>query len=200
MILYVETNFLMSIAKGRDLQARELLLNTPASIHLVVPSICYIEALLTLEKEEQYSQRFIQEIDNQINEVGRDKTSQYAEFLRSSLEQSRIGFIQQINSVQERFYEAFDQLYNKAQTITLNKSILDDSLEKNVLEKDLLDRLILNYITYHARSHSNESKAFLSANYKEFGKREVREILQSHNVLYFSITQNFLGWLNSQQN
>lgn len=155
---------------------------------------------MTLEKEEQYSQRFIQEIDNQINEVGRDETSPYAESLRASLEQSRIGFIQQINSFQERFYEALEQLYNKAQTITLNKSILADSLEKNVLEKDLLDRLILKYITYHARYHSNESKAFLSANYKEFGKREVREILQSHNVLYFSITQNFLGWLNSQQN
>lgn len=69
MILYVETNFLMSIAKRRDLQAHELLLNIPNSIHLVVPSICYVEALLALEKEEQYSQRFIQEIDTKISEA-----------------------------------------------------------------------------------------------------------------------------------
>lgn len=199
MILYVETNFLMSIAKGRDLQAQNLLLNTPSSIRLVVPSICYVESLLTLEKEEQYSQRFIQELDNKISEVGRDKTSLHAESLRASLEQSRIGFIQQVNSVQDRFYEAFEQLYNKAQIINLSKGILDDSLEKNVLEKDLIDRLILNYILYHARSHSSENKVFLSNNHKEFGKMEVREVLQSHNVLYFSTTQNFLGWLNSQQ-
>lgn len=85
MILYVETNFLMSIAKGRDLQARDLLLNTPTSIELVFPSVCYIEALLTLEKDEQYSQRFIQHLDNQLNEVKRDETSLYSTSLYASL-------------------------------------------------------------------------------------------------------------------
>lgn len=190
----------MSIAKGQDLQAQELLLNVPNSIHLVVPSICYIEALLTLEKEEQYSQRFIQELDTKISEAVRDKTSAHAELLRDSLEQSRINFGQQINSIQERFYEAFELISNKSEIITLSKSILDDSLEKNVLEKDLIDRLILNFIIHHARLRSDESKVFLSANYKEFGKKEVREILQSYNIRYFSKTQHFLNWLNSQLN
>ncbi|KJH70217.1 PIN domain-containing protein [Aliterella atlantica] len=188
----------MSIAKGRDLQAQEILLNIPNSIHLVVPSICYVEALLTLEKEEQYSQRFIQDIDTKISEAIRDETSAYAESLRTSLEQTRIKFIQQLNSVQERFYEAFEQLYNKAEIINIDKSILDDTLEKNVLEKDLIDRLILNYIVHHARFHNDEMKVFLSANYKEFNKGEVKEILQIYNTRYFSNTQNFLGWLNSQ--
>lgn len=55
MILYIETNFLMGIAKGQDPQAQNLLLNTPTSIAIVIPSICYVEALTTLEQEEKYN-------------------------------------------------------------------------------------------------------------------------------------------------
>ncbi len=49
VILYVETNFLMGIAKGQDSQAEDLLRNTPNSVRLAVPSFCFVEALTTLE-------------------------------------------------------------------------------------------------------------------------------------------------------
>lgn len=62
----------------------------------------------------------------------------------------------------------------------------------------MLYRLIIGYIIYHARHHGGETKVFLSANHKEFGKKEVQEVLQNNNVSYFSNTQNSLGWLNSQ--
>jgi hypothetical protein len=37
-ILYIETNFLMSIATGRDPEASILLGQTPASVQLVIPT------------------------------------------------------------------------------------------------------------------------------------------------------------------
>lgn len=40
MILYVETHFLMSIAKGQDSHAPILLQNTPPSVCIAIPSIC----------------------------------------------------------------------------------------------------------------------------------------------------------------
>ena len=41
MILYLETNFLMSIAKGQDAEAGILLRSTPETVRLAIPSICY---------------------------------------------------------------------------------------------------------------------------------------------------------------
>ena len=42
-------------------------------------------------------------------------------------------------------------------------------------------------------------KAFLSNNKKEFGKPEVQDALPEAGIIkYFSHTQDFLGWLQSQ--
>lgn len=44
--LYVETNFLMAIAQGRD--SLDIILNNyDPSLNIVIPDICFIEALST---------------------------------------------------------------------------------------------------------------------------------------------------------
>ncbi len=197
VILYVETNFLMGIAKGQDSQAENLLQNTPISVHLAMPSICYVEALTTLEQEDKYSLDFIRRLDIQINEAERDKTSQNAKLLRSLLDQSKVSFVERMNDIKERFYIAFNQLSSKAEIITLNPGIFQESSEINILEKHLIDKLILECIIHHARLHPSETKVFLNSNSKEFGKREVVQILQNTGIQYFNKTQNFLGWLQS---
>ncbi len=73
VLLYVETNFLMSIAKGQDELAENFLLNIPTSVRLAIPNICYVESLLTLEQESKYSQDFLRTLDIQVNEAQRDK-------------------------------------------------------------------------------------------------------------------------------
>ncbi len=198
VILYVETNFLMGIAKGQDSQAENLLQNTPISVHLTMPSICYVEALTTLEQEDKYSLDFIRRLDIQINEAEQDKTSQNAKLLRSLLDQSKVSFVERTNDIKERFYIAFNQLSSEAEIITLNPGMIQESLERNILQKHLIHKLILECIIHHARLHVSETKVFLSSNSKEFGKREVVEILQNSGIQYFNKTQNFLGWLQSQ--
>jgi len=200
VILYVETNFLMSIAKGQDSQAEDLLKNTPTSVRLAVPSICYVEALTTLEQEEKYSKDFLRRLDIQINEAARDKTSQNAQLLRTLLDQARISFNKRTNDIEQSFYSAFNQLSSKAEIITLNPGILQENLNRPILEKHVIDKLILECIVHHARLHLDETKVFLSSNSKEFGKREVTEVLQDTGVQYFRNTQNLLGWLQSQSN
>jgi hypothetical protein len=190
----------MSIATKRDFEAQDLLMHTPPSVQLTVPSICYIE-VTTLEKEEQYSKTFLKDLDNRISEAGRDQTSAHAGLLRSLLEQSRISFSQRLNDIQTRFYDALNILCSKAEMITLNTNILQNGLDKTILEKELIDRLILNYISYHASLFSAEDKVFLSCNNKDFGKPEVREALRNAGIIqYFSNTQAFLGWLRAQLN
>ncbi|MBW4617593.1 MAG: DUF4935 domain-containing protein [Desmonostoc vinosum HA7617-LM4] len=199
-ILYIETNFLMGIAKGQDPQAEDLLKNTPSSIHLVIPSICYVEAMTTLEQEEKYNLDFLHRLKIQINEAEREQISQNAKRLVSRLRQCQVMLNKRTNEIEQRFYATFHNLSNKAEMITLNHDILQSILNRNILSKHAIDRLILECIIYHARLHTSENKIFLSANTKEFGKREVREILQNNSIQYFSKTQNFLGWLQSQSN
>lgn len=190
----------MSIAKGQDSQAENLLENTPTSVRLAVPSICYVEALTTLEQEEKYSKDFLRRLDIQINEAARDKTSQNAQLVRTLLDQARVSFNIRKNDIEQRFYSVFNQLSTKAEMITLNTSILQESLNRPILEKHVMDKVILECIVHHARLHPNEIKVFLSSNSKEFGKREVTEVLRETDVQYFSNTQNLLGWLQPQSN
>jgi PIN domain len=198
VILYIETNFLMGIAKGREVQAEEFLQTIPTTVHLIIPSICYVEALTTLEQEEKFNLDFINKLDIQINEAERDKTSTNARLLRSLLEQSRISFLKQINEPKERFYSIFNLLSTRAEMITLNSVILQEGLDRNILEKHIIDKLILECIIHHARQNQDEVKVFLSNNSKEFGKREVSVILRDTGIQYFNKTQNFLGWLKFQ--
>ncbi|MDZ7956738.1 MAG: PIN domain-containing protein [Aulosira sp. DedQUE10] len=199
MIIYVETNFLMGIAKGQDPPAQELLQNTPSSLRLVMPSICFVESLITLEQEEKYNVEFLHKLDIQINQAGRDN-SDNARLLLSLLEQSRTTFLERSNEVKERFDIAFNRLAQKAEIITLNKDIFQETLNRPILSKHIIDKIILECIIYHANLYPQEIKIFLSSNSKEFGRREVTEILSNIGVQYLSQTQNFIGWLKSQPN
>lgn len=197
MIIYVETNLLMSIAKGQDLQAQELLQNTPSSLRIVVPSICFVESLTTLEQEEKYNLDFLRQLDIQINQAERDN-SDNARLLLFHLEQSRTSFLQRTNEVKERFDIAFNQLAMKSEMITLTTGIFQGTLNRAIFEKHIIDKIILECIIFHAGLHPNENKLFLSSNSKEFGRREVIEVLRDSGIQYFNKTQNFLGWLQSQ--
>ncbi|WGV23847.1 PIN domain-containing protein [Halotia branconii] len=199
MIIYVETNFLMGIAKGQDTLAQELLQNTPSFLRLVVPSICFVESLTTLEQEEKYNLDFLRNLDIQINQAERDN-SDNAQTLLSYLEQSRTSFLQRANEVKKRFDVAFNQLVSKSEMITLNTGIFQVTLNRAIFEKHIIDKIILECIIFHAGLHHNENKLFLSNNSKEFGKREVTEILRNVGIQYFNKTQSFLGWLQSQTN
>lgn len=189
----------MGIAKGQDPPAQELLQNTPSSLRLVMPSICFVESLITLEQEEKYNVEFLHKLDIQINQAGRDN-SDNARLLLSLLEQSRTTFLERSNEVKERFDIAFNRLAQKAEIITLNKDIFQETLNRPILSKHIIDKIILECIIYHANLYPQEIKIFLSSNSKEFGRREVTEILSNIGVQYLSQTQNFIGWLKSQPN
>ena len=72
--------------------------------------------------------------------------------------------------------------------MTLNTGILQENSNRPFLEQHVIDKLILECIVHHARLHPDEIKIFLSSNSKEFGKREVTEILRDSGVQYFNKT------------
>lgn len=199
VILYVETNLIMSIAKGQDAEAEDLLLNIPSAISIAIPSICFLEARMTLQQEEKYNQDFISKLIMQISEAERDVTSEKARSLYAQLQQSRVSFLERINDTKNRFKFAYDKLTNNAEEIPLGITAIQDSIERGILEdKHLIDKIILECIIHHARLHPNITKAFLSFNTKEFSQRNIVQLLQDTGIRYFSKTTNFLGWLQAQ--
>lgn len=199
VILYVETNLIMGVAKGQDAEAEDLLLNIPATISIAIPSICFLEARMTFQQEEKYNQDFISKLIMQISEAERDVTSEKARSLYAQLQQSRVSFLERINDTKNRFKFAYDKLTNNAEEIPLGVTAIQDSIERGILEdKHLIDKIILECIIHHARLHPNTKKAFLSFNTQEFSQRKVTNLMRDASIQYFSKTTNFLGWLEAQ--
>ncbi|MBW4679841.1 MAG: DUF4935 domain-containing protein [Microcoleus vaginatus WJT46-NPBG5] len=199
-ILYVETNFLISIATGRDPEADNLLLNPPASVQIAIPSICCMEALSVLENEQKRRNRFTGELENQISQLKRDLTSRSAKSLLFHLEESLNENEGLLNDVQLRLFQALENVATKAEMINLNAVMLQENLKTTLILEDPTDNLILHCILNHACSNATEVKAFLSGNSKQFGVRQVQEALQDVGIeKYFFRSQDFLGWLNFGQ-
>jgi PIN domain len=173
---------------------------------LAIPSIAYVEALSTWEKEKEYAQQFQDELDKRINDTRRDRTSLYANSLLHHLEQSRILNERRLNDLQDRLSQAIEQLLTKAETITLNNAIIRTISDLAIatpetlpIKNDLMDNIILKCILVHSSLHPVQAKAFLSGNNKDFGKPDVQKALRDTGVdKYFISTGDFLGWLQSQ--
>ena len=87
--LYIETNFIMGIAKGQDVLAENFLKNLPKNVKIFMPSVCYFEALVALETERKRLNKFNISAKVEINEADRNQKANVAQnvvsFLRSSL-------------------------------------------------------------------------------------------------------------------
>jgi len=198
-ILYIETNFLMSIATGRDPKANNLLLSVPTSVRIAIPAICCMEALSALEDEIKGRNRFANKLTEQIKQLKRDLTSLYAKSLLFHLEESLNENAGLLNNIKVRLFEALELLADNVEMMELTADTLRESLNTVFIEEDPTDNLILHCILNHAHLHPNEVKVFLSNNTKDFGVPEVREALREAGITkYFSRTEDFLGWLQSQ--
>ena len=96
-------------------------------------------------------------------------------------------------------------LTENSEIINFDNNIIKDisdnifiATETLLIKNDLMDNLILQCIGSHANQHPHDQKVFISGNTKDFGKKEVREVLNSAKIKYFSNTRNFLAWLDSQ--
>ena len=195
----------MAVAKGRDLEAGQLLRNLSPLIRLAIPAICYVEVINTYRIDKQNQLKFQAEMEKQINEAMRDKISVHADLFQVSLERASIENLLLLNDVQDRLYEIINLLTENSEIINFDNNIIKDISDNIFIEtetlpikNDLMDNLILQCIVSHANQHPNNQKVFISGNTKDFGKKEVQEILNSAKIKYFSNTKNFLGWLESQ--
>ena len=198
-ILYVETNFVIGIAKGQDSEAESFLNSPPLPIRIAIPSVCFMEAFSVLTQESKSRKLFIGQMDPHIRDAGRDATSRHAKKLRLNLERARIEGEALLNDIRDRLHQVLGRLSAIADLIHPSPAILQDALTGKFIE-DPTDNLILESILSHARTHPVEMpKAFLSGNTNDFaGSDEIANALSGAGVKYFSRTVAALGRLRSQ--
>jgi len=100
VVIYVETNFLMSVAMGREARGDELLAAISPTVRVAIPADCYMESFSAFEDEAKRRGSFRAELAKQIVQLRRDITSANAGTLLSQLEESRISNDQLLNDVQ----------------------------------------------------------------------------------------------------
>ena len=87
-IIYVETNFLLSFATGRDQATADLIASPPDGVEFAIPSVCIMEAFSTFERMRKQHKRFLEEFQNKVQEcdreIVREDRAHRAEQLRSS--------------------------------------------------------------------------------------------------------------------
>ncbi|MBD2142057.1 hypothetical protein H6F39_11980 [Anabaena sp. FACHB-1250] len=206
-ILYIETNFLMSIAEGQDPQADLLLFNPPPSIQIYIPNICYIESMAVFKQKKQAITNFTKIMNERRREARRDLSSNHAQSLAVNLDQAIIDNNYLLNDLDTRLSSAIDRQQAKSKCIYLENHILQDTCSailtqpgQMLVNNDLMDNLILRTIIHHATlpTSPRQEKAFISNNTKDFDKPEVKYALRNAGIRYFTMTQHFLDWFNSR--
>jgi hypothetical protein len=171
VILYLETNFPMSVAMGRDPVAETLLEELIPSFRLTIPSVCYMEALSAIRYESWIRESFRAELERQIIQLERNRTSPQARSLLTHLNPCLKAQDALLSDMKARFDQTLDRLSRKTEFIELSVQIISTTLSADYLD-DPTDNLIVCSIVDHARAHSAEEKAFLSGNSKDFRRRD----------------------------
>jgi PIN domain len=197
VIVYVETNFLMSVAMGRESRGMDLLVQVSGAVRVAIPSSCYMEAFSAFEDEKKRRNWFKSELDKQIGQLQRDTTSPNAKTLLIHLEQSRQANGRLLDDVQARLFQFIDQAAGVLEPIPASAGILKLAVSRTLIA-DPTDNLILHAILDHAGRAAGDTKALLTDNAKDFSTPEVDNALTGAGITKsFRVASNVLGWLGS---
>jgi hypothetical protein len=195
-ILYVETNFLISIATGRDPQAIAILDDSASPLHFVVPGICFFECLTWMQGEVKRREALGRQWADLTGQLKRDLTSTHAQTLQSHLEQAILENDGLLKHIGDRLFDAIEKLARRADILPIHPKILENG-RKETLIADLTDNLIVHTILDHARSTPNSPKALLTENSTDFDQQDVKDALRAAGLIYFRRCDQALAWSNS---
>ncbi len=194
MLIYIETNFLMSYATGRDLATDRLIPDPPSTGRLVLPSCCIMEALSAFEAERRRRDRFANGLEAEIGQIRANIVSPEAQSLGARLEISLADFRGITEEFKTRMLRVIDFLSLHAILIEPTASAIQASRSRDIVD-DPTDNLILACILAHAAEHPTEPKAFLSENSRCFSRNlDARAALDGAGIKYFAEASKCLEW------
>ena len=200
MIIYLETNSIMAIAKGRNKELENFVYDSSENLKFVIPSICLMETLVAIEREEKRSQSFSQTIQIEMNEAKRNKELTNSQSFANYLELCLIDYGKVLRDFRKRFLNILEYLKNHCELIEPSIKMLEATLTNPLLpgKNQKRDDFILQVILAHAENNLSTDKVFFSENTKEFGNTNIQQVLANLGINYFSRISNLEGWLNKQ--
>ena len=199
--LYIETNFLMSYATGRDSKTTQIFEQCPINVERVLPTCCLMEALATLEAEQKRYHRQIELYRQGVQEaerhVGLPGSTRLASHLREVITHATTAFA----GFRSRLFEIIDRFSDgsSVQLLNTNPGRLLSGFEISE-SLDPTDQLILTTILDDARLYPAAAKILLTENRRcFFDDVVVWQALQSAGLQrYFARPANFLEWYETQ--
>lgn len=194
--LYIETNFLVGLAKGQDPGARRLVSASPPC-RVAIPGICLMEALSRFEADAKQWRRHQEQFNFVLREMRRDLESLHAASFAQHLEESLIDGDNLQNDIKERLGRGMLWLAEHGEPIPVEAVLIRHALAGPLLD-DPTDNLILHSVMHHARSNPDGPLAFASENVQDFENLVISQRLASLGIRYFRRVEAALGWLGSQ--
>lgn len=197
-VLYIETNFLVGIARGQDPLAQNLLNAPPANLQILIPAPCCMEAFSTVNYYRSKGRAFNKAIRDKFPDLQRNQSSPSARQLLRSLQSAEVDNQNLLNDLQSSLFLAMHDVFRNAIIIPLNNSTLGSSIDpQQEYIKDPTDNLILHCILEHAKSLMGGPHAFITNNTKDFNDPRIKRLLYDDgDIYYFSDTNSFQGWFN----
>jgi predicted nucleic acid-binding protein len=188
VIVYVETNFLLELARrqGEEAAAEAILqLAEGKRIKLVVPSSSFFEPIPALDRHASARNLFVQQFNNQVRELGRLQPHRE---LASKLKSVAQVFLSLERTEMDRLAGAILRTLAIAETIPLTPSLFAQARQcQDKFELSLQDAIIFASICYHAFEHPAEiQKCFINRNSNDFGESDTKDILKQANCMYFA--------------
>ncbi|MDK2971545.1 MAG: hypothetical protein PWP23_1300 [Candidatus Sumerlaeota bacterium] len=188
MILYVETNFLLEIARQQDhaQEAEELLLlgSDRSRLRLFCPAHCIGEAAANIGYHHQERLPLLVSLQKQQRELGRYAIESGLTDLIGKLD-SRMHAVRKHE--EWRLEQTVEKLLRFDGALPTPYLACGDAAEFELeYELRFSDALLLATVIRHARTLSEELKAFVSRDRKDFGGRVAREVLRRENIKYLT--------------
>jgi hypothetical protein len=201
VILYLETNFILAMAKGQNGLADNIWQKPAENLTIAIPSICLMESLVAWENQQKRSKSFTQAVRIEINEAKRNVRSENARSIVEFLDRSVVTYENLLAELDNRFENVLEMLKNRVELIEPKIENLQLTLTQPwLLEKsERRDDFILQCILDHGSSNQDKTKAFFSENSKQFGQPVVRNALRERGIRYFNNMENLEGWLQSSE-
>ncbi|WP_413171216.1 PIN domain-containing protein [Anabaena azotica] len=200
IIIYLETNSIMAIAKGRNKELEDFVYQSSDKIKFVIPSICLMETLVAIEREEKRSQSFSQSIQIEMNEGKRNKELANSDSFVNYLELCLIDHGKLLRDFRKRFLKILEYLKNHSELIEPSIEMLENTLNAPLIpgRNQKRDDFILQVILSHAQNNLSIPKIFFSENTKDFDNTNIQQVLANVGINYFSKVSNLQGRLNEQ--
>ena len=195
-LIYLETNWIVGAVMGQDSRADDLLTSPADRVKLALPDVCVMEAISAFDWKRGERTKLAAELGTQLTQLRRSIEIPTAQRLARQLTEADSTNDEFLSELFSRLDDYVLRLIQRAELIPLSEAVILHQMQlSQETELDRDDALILASILGHSKADTVQSKAFLSGNINDFGKRDVSDLLLRSGIKHFRSTDLALGWI-----